>query len=256
LRPLFGKRVVVTRAREQASKLVTMLTDLGARAIEVPTIRIEPPADSGALDRAAQQLAVGEYAAVVFTSANAVDPLLTRLTDLRVLSGCTVAAVGPATAEAIARHRVGVDVTPSRNLAEGLLDVFPGPPGPGARVLFPRSAEGRDVLFDGLAAAGWSVDLVEAYRTVRSPVPDRLLADVRSADAACFTSSSTVSGFVEACGLDAVPPVVVCIGPVTARTAADLGLSVDAVAASHDLPGLVDALVATLAPGGPSVSDG
>jgi uroporphyrinogen III methyltransferase/synthase len=250
LRPLFGKRVVVTRAREQASKLVTMLTDLGARPVEVPTIRIQPPADSGAgLDRAARQIAEGEFSAVVFTSANAVEPLLTRLTDLRALSGCTVAAVGPATAEALARHRVGVDVMPSRNLAEGLLDVFPDPPSPGARVLFPRSAEGRDVIVDGLAAAGWSVDLVEAYRTVRSHVPDKLLADIRSADAACFTSSSTVAGFVEACGLDAVPPVVVCIGPVTARTATDLGMRVDAVAGSHDLPGLVGALVATLAPG-------
>ena len=229
---------------------MSMLLELGARVLEVPTIRIEGPSDSGeGLDRAARRLASGVYSALVFTSANSVEPLLSRLPDLRVLNDCTIAAVGPATAEAVAGYRLGVDVLPSRNLAEGLLEVFPPPPTSDAALLLPRAAEGRDVLADGLRLAGWAVDLVEAYRTVRSEVSDDLRAEVSGADAACFTSSSTVTGLVDACGLEGIPPVVVCIGPVTARTASELGLDVTAVAASHDLPGLVEALVAALAPG-------
>ena len=247
--PLFGRRVVVTRSRAQAPGLAARLRDLGARPIEVPAIRIGPPSDGGeGLRRAVYALRDGAYGWVVFTSANAVDALMELVPDARVLSDVCVAAVGPATAEALRRYRVVADLVPDRQIADSLLEAFPDPPGPaGSGVLFPRAAEGRDVLPLGLGAAGWDVDLVEAYRTVREPAPPEVLSAVESAEAVCFTSSSTVTGFLAACGVDRVPPVVVCIGPTTASTAAEAGLRVDAVAARHTVEGLVDALVGVLA---------
>jgi uroporphyrinogen III methyltransferase/synthase len=226
-RPLFGRRIVVTRAREKASDLVRSLQDLGARVIEVPVIRTEPPADGGAgLDQAAVALSES-YDWVVFTSANAVDALLSRIPDARALAGVRLAAVGQATADALARYRLVADLVPDRQEAAGLVDVFPEPSGR-HRVLFPRAAAGREVLIAGLRGRGWSVDLVEAYRTGHPPVSASAAAEVAGADAVCFSSSSTVTGFIEAFGAAAVPPVVVCIGPVTADTALAAGL-VDAV---------------------------
>ena len=247
--PLFGKRVVVTRARAQASGLASRLRDLGARPIEVPAIRIDPPTDGGeGLRRAADALADGAYGWVVFTSANAVDAFMELIPDARALADVCVAAVGPATADALRKYRVVADLVPDRQIADSLLEAFPDPPGPAASgVLFPRAAEGREVLPLGLAAAGWDVDLVEAYQTVREPASPEVLSLVADADAVCFTSSSTVTGFVEACGVEAVPPVVVCIGPVTARTAEEAGIAVDAVASQHTVDGLIDALVTALA---------
>ena len=249
--PLFGKRVVVTRARAQSSGLSARLRDLGARPIEVPAIRIEPPSDGGAgLRRAAEALVDGAYGWVVFTSANAVEAFMDLIPDARALSETCVAAVGPATAEALRRYRIVADLVPDRQIAESLLEAFPDPPGPaGSGVLLPRAAEGREVLPLGLAAAGWDVDLVEAYQTVREPATPAVRSMVAGADAVCFTSSSTVNGFVEACGVDSVPPVVVCIGPATASTAEEAGIEVDAVASPHTVDGLVEALVGVLGGG-------
>ena len=244
-RPLFGRRVIVTRAREMASGLARMLQDLGARVVEVPTIKIAPPADGGvALDRAATDVIGGRYGWLVFTSANAVDALLSRVPDSRRLGGVSIAAVGSATADALRRYRLVADLVapPGREAAAGLLDVFPDPSDPG-RVLFPRAAQGRDTLVDGLAERGWEVDLVEAYRTVPGDVPGDVAVQVEGADAICFSSSSTVTGFLEVCGRAAVPPVVVCIGPVTADTARDAGLDVTAVAERASVDSLADAVV-------------
>ncbi len=246
--PLFGKRVVVTRARAQASGLAARLRDLGARPIEVPAIRVDPPADRGAgLARAATAVVDGAYGWVVFTSANAVEALMERIPDSRSLGSTCVAAVGPATAEALSRYRIVPDLLPDLQHAEGLLEAFPDPPAPsGSVVLFPRAAEGRDVLVAGLELAGWQVDLVEAYQTVREEVDESLSNDIASADAVCFASSSSVTGFVQAYGLSAVPPVVVCIGPATAETAQRAGLRVDAVANPHTIDGLTEALLRSL----------
>ena len=245
-RPLFGRRVIVTRARQSASGLSRMLQDLGARVVEVPTIRIDPPSDGGAaLDRSSA--ALGEYEWVVFTSAHAVDALLSRIADARSLAGVSLAAVGPATAEALGRYRLVPDLlAPSgRQESAGLLEVFPEPSGT-ARVLFPRAAEGRDVLPVGLKERGWGVDVVEAYRTVRGDVSPEAASGVAGADAICFSSSSTVTGFIDACGLDAVPPVVVCIGPVTAETARAAGVQVSAVARHSSVEALAEAVVEAL----------
>jgi uroporphyrinogen III methyltransferase/synthase len=247
-RPLFGRRVVVTRARSQASALSARLQALGASPIEVPTIRIDGPADGGAgLQHAATDLAGGRYDWVVFSSANAVAALLAHLPDARSFGPARVAAMGPGTAEALAGWRIVPDLVPERAIAEGMLEAFPGPPGPHARVLLPRAAAGRDVLPAGLAAAGWQVDAVEAYRTVHVPLTEVDRAAVAEAEAVCFASASAVNGLLTAAGSrDVIPGVVVCIGPSTAAAARAAGLEVTAVADRHTIPGLVDALVAAL----------
>jgi uroporphyrinogen III methyltransferase/synthase len=246
-RPLLGRRVVVTRARNQAPDLVARLAGAGARVLEVPTIAVEDPADGGAaLARAGADLAAGAYDWVAFTSANAVARLMAVLRDGRDLAGCGIAVVGPGTAAAVRAHHLVPDLVPARPLAESLLADWPLRPNTGGRVLIPRAAAGRDVLPDGLVAAGWAVDVVDAYRTVPArPGPDQLAA-VAGADAICFTSSSTVTNFVDVAGADRVPPVVACIGPVTAATAREAGLEVAAVARTHTVGGLVDALIAAL----------
>jgi uroporphyrinogen III methyltransferase/synthase len=238
-RPLFGRRIVVTRAREQASDLVHRLHDLGAEAVELPSIEVTDPADGGAALRAAAD-AVASYDWVVFTSANAVAQFVPLLRDARAFGAANVAAIGPGTAERLYDANIAADLVPERFVAEALLDAFPAGPG---RVLLPRAAVARDVLPDGLRAKGWVVDVVEAYRTRQTiPLPSKLEA-VRAADAITFTSSSTVTNYLEAAGTEAVPPVVACIGPVTAETARAAGLDVTIEAEVHTIPGLVDALV-------------
>jgi uroporphyrinogen III methyltransferase/synthase len=242
-RPLFGRRVVVTRAREQASDLVAALRAHGADTIEAPTIEIDEPADGGvALRQAAAD--VSTYDWVVFTSANAVRRFFPLLRDSRALGGVQVAAIGPGTADVLAARHVVADLVPDRFVAEALIDAFPAPPGDGAgRVLLPRAALAREVLPEALRAAGWHVDVVEAYRTRRAPVTDELRKAVSEADVITFTSSSTVTNFVDAFGSDAAPPIVTCIGPITAATARERGLRVDVEAEVHTIDGLVDALV-------------
>jgi uroporphyrinogen III methyltransferase/synthase len=240
--PLFGKRVVVTRARAQASALVGALRHLGAEPIELPVIEVVEPADGGAaLTGAVARL--GDYDWLVLTSANGAERFMGALRDARDLAGVAVAAIGPGTAEALAVANIRADLVPERFVAEGLLEVFPPPPVGGGRVLLARAAVARDVLPHGLRAAGWEVDVVEAYRTVPTPVTDDQRASVAGADAVTFTSSSTVDRFVEAVGVDAVPPLVASIGPVTSATARDRGLTVDVEAAEHTIEGLLAALV-------------
>ena len=235
-RPLFGKRVVVTRARAQSSSLLARLRELGADAVEVPAIRIEEPADGGAaLADAAARLADHDW--VVVTSPNGARRLLAACRDARAFGTARVAAIGPGTADALAVGNVVADLVPERFVAEGLLEVFPDGPG---RVLLARAAEARDVLPDGLRAKGWEVEVVEAYRTVLGePTADERAA-VAAADAVTFTSSSTVRNFLAVC--DVVPPVVACIGPITAATARELGLTVDVEADVHTVDGLLTAL--------------
>lgn len=242
-RPLFGKRVVVTRARQQASALVRELRALGAETVVLPAIRIEDAADGGAALRAAAAN-VGESSWVVFTSANAVERFVPLLRDGRDLAGVRIAAIGQGTADALRRFNLIADLVPERFVAESLLDAFPSGAG---RVLLPRAAVARDVLPDGLRAKGWEVEVVEAYRTVAAEVAPEVVAAARAADAVTFTSSSTVTRYLEVAGPDAIAPVVVCIGPITAQTARDHGIEVDAVADEHSIPGLVNAVVRLLA---------
>ncbi|HET6836198.1 MAG TPA: uroporphyrinogen-III C-methyltransferase [Acidimicrobiales bacterium] len=247
-RPLFGRRVVVTRAREQAGELVVRLQAQGAATVEVPAIEIRDPADGGAaLAAAADHL--GDYGWVVLTSPNGarrlLDAVRDRGRDARAFAQDRLAAIGPGTAEVLASANLVVDLVPPRFVAESLLDAFPEPPGPaGGRVLLVRAAVARDVLPEGLRAKGWDVDVVEAYRTEQAPLTEEQAAAVAAADVVTFTSSSTVTNFLAAIGARPIPPAVVAIGPITAATAREHGLAVDVEAEVHTIDGLVDALVA------------
>ena len=241
-RPLFGRRIVVTRAQPQAAALAADLRRRGAEAIELPAIAFEPPEDIDRLARAAAD--VGRYDWVVLTSPTGVARFFEHLRDARSLGGVRVAAIGPGTAAALAERNVVADLIPAQYVAESLLEALSdevGPNGPG-RVLIPRAETAREVLPDGLAAAGWDVDVVPAYRTV-APAPDpaaaNLLAD---AEAITFTSSSTVTNFTDTYGTDAVPDVVATIGPITTATARSRGLEVAVEATDHTVNGLVAAL--------------
>ncbi|HZA75756.1 MAG TPA: uroporphyrinogen-III C-methyltransferase [Acidimicrobiales bacterium] len=249
-RPLFGRRVVVTRAREQASELVARLRAQGAATVEVPAIEIRDPADAGAALAAAVDR-LGDYDWVVLTSPNGARRLLDAVRaagrDARAFAGARLAAIGPGTAEALAAGNLAVDLVPPRFVAESLLEAFPDPPGrpPGrqGRVLLVRAAVARDVLPAGLQERGWDVEVVEAYRSEQAALTDQQAAAVAVADVVTFTSSSTVTNFVTAMGDRPIPPVVAAIGPVTAATAREHGLAVDVEAEVHTIDGLVDALI-------------
>ena len=250
-RPLFGRTVVVTRARAQASAFAHDLRSLGASVIEAPTIEVVDPSDGGAALRAAvHDLSSGavSYRWVVFTSVNGVERTFDHLPDARVLSGVQVAAVGTATADALAARRIVADLVPERFVAEGLAEVFPAPPPGGGRVLLARAEVARTELPDALRAMGWEVDDVAAYRTAPAVVSDELAGRITAADAVTFTSSSTVTNLVAAVGVDRVPPVVASIGPVTTATATRLGLEVTVEAEPHTTEALLAVLLSALTP--------
>jgi uroporphyrinogen III methyltransferase/synthase len=246
-RPLFGRRVLVTRPAEQAARLSSALRAVGAEAIEVPVIEIGEPGDGGdALSALVGRL--GSYDWVVVTSANGAGRLLAALRDARDLGGVLVAAIGPGTAAALRAGNVKADLVPERFVAEGLLDAFPAPPaGRAGRVALVRAAVARDVLPDGLRARGWEVDVVEAYRTLPVEPTAARRELVSSADVVTFTSSSAVQAFVDAYGRESVPQVVASIGPITSSTARAAGLTVAVEAEEHTVDGLVAALVHHLA---------
>lgn len=254
-RPLFGKRILVTRAREQASKLASLLADQGAAPIEFPTIRIEPLQDPAPLDRAL----AARYDWIVFTSVNGVKAVWERLRaagrDARALSGARLCAIGPATADELAAHGLCADYVPAQYVAEAIVAGI-GPVA-GQRILLPRADMARPALAQGLRQQGAVVDEVVAYCTVtvgaQSPQAQEIRALLQHGqiDVLTFTSSSTVRGFIEALNLtsgfqslSSVAPAVACIGPITAQTARDLGLPVDVVAQEYTVDGLVAALVA------------
>ncbi|MEO7556452.1 MAG: uroporphyrinogen-III C-methyltransferase [Acidimicrobiales bacterium] len=244
-RPLFGCTVVVTRARAQASGLSAALRAHGAEVVEIPTIVITEPDDGGAaLRQAAADSAAGAYDWVVLTSANGAQRYLAALRDARDLGGVNVAAIGPETAEVLRAGGVRADIVPDRFVAEALLEAFPDPGADGGRVLLARAAVARDMLPDGLRARGWTVEVVDAYRTVAAEPAAELLAAAAAADVITFTSSSTVERYLDVAGAERVPPIVACIGPITAATARARGLPVAVESAVHTVAGLVDALVA------------
>jgi len=242
-RPLFGRRIVVTRAEAQSPGLVDALRRQGAEVVAVPTIEIVEASDGGvALAEAAAR--VRHFDWVAFTSANTVERLFAHLTDARALGDTQVAAVGASTAAALAVRGVLADLVPERAMAEALVEAFP-PAGrcPAGRVLLPQAAAAAPTLEAGLSAKEWLVDAVEAYRTVATTLDVEALAAASSADAIAFTSASTVDNYVDAAGSDAVAPVVACIGPVTADRARQRGLAVSVVATEASVEGLVAALV-------------
>lgn len=243
-RPLFGRTVAVTRTSGQAGELSGRLRSLGADVVEVPTIRIEEPADGGASLRDAVAR-VQEFDWVVLTSPNGARRFCAELRDGRDLAGVRLAAIGPGTEAVLAQHHLRADLCPPRFVAESLLESFPEPPGADAgrgAVLIARAEVARDVLPDGLRARGWRVEVVDAYRTRPAEIDDAARARLSAADAVTFTSASTVTNLVAAVGVEAVPPMVAAIGPVTAEAARRAGLSVAVEAAEHTIDGLVAAV--------------
>jgi uroporphyrinogen III methyltransferase / synthase len=257
VRPLFGKRIVVTRPREQSADLVDMLEGLGAMVIEAPTIRIVPPEDFGPLDAACAQ--AGSFQWIVFTSGNGVDYFMQRLQagdgDVRDLKGTRLCAIGPGTADRLSRFGIKVDLMPAEYRAEAVLEALRATGDlRGQRILLPRADIAREMLADELRRSGADVVEVAAYRTVsvdnqRQGEPDlyRMLLDKR-VDAITFTSASTVRSFVRMLGADQAADLlrsttVACIGPVTAEAATQHGITTSVMPAEYTMPGLVDALV-------------
>ncbi len=254
-RPLFGKGVLVTRPREQAPALSNLLAEQGAEPIECPTLEIRPPDNWGPVDEAIQALSTYDW--VIFTSVNGVQAFMGRLwfhqKDARALANAKVCCIGPRTAEEVNRWGLVADLVPKEFQAEGILDALGGLDLKGQRILIPRAKVAREILPEQLKAMGASVQVVHGYQAVqpeaeREPITQRF----RNQDIQylTFTSSSTVRNF---CQLFAdrqemhkliQHATVACIGPITAQTVQEEGLSVDIVAAENTVPALVDAIVA------------
>jgi len=249
-KPLFGKGIVITRPEEQAGEFAKLLSAEGARVILFPTIRIVPPASWELLDRALDNL--GSYHWIIFTSANGVKHFFRRLReagrDVRDLKGIRISTIGPATAAAVEGMGIRVDIVPGEYISEGVVRAFQDVDLKGKRVLLPRAEEARDVIPDGLAKRGASVDVVTVYRTVRSESRKeslQALLDAGKIDVITFTSPSTVNNFREIMGGAALPETVriACIGPVTEAAAQQQGFTVHIFQEAFTIPGMVKALV-------------
>jgi uroporphyrinogen-III synthase len=272
-KPLQGKRVLVTRTRDQASAFSERLQALGAIPVELPTIRIVPPQDWQQLDDALKRLYETDasdrsyYNWLVLTSANGVhiccERLLSMGYDLRAMQGVRIATIGPATAAALARYGIVADLLPDEYIAEAVATALirdvqqRGLTLKGQRILLARAAEARKVLVSELQEVGAEVDEVAAYYTLPVASDDeqgrevlRLLQNDQL-DILTFTSSSTVRNFVtwlKSCEasspLDLVAQLTIaCIGPITSQTARELGLHVDIEAKEFTIDGLVEAIV-------------
>jgi uroporphyrinogen III methyltransferase/synthase len=249
--PLFGKKIVVTRSSDQAAEFSERLRLLGADAIELPVISIQPPEDPAPLDQAIERLS--SYDWLIFTSVNGVRFFLDRLDasrrDLRSLKA-RICAIGPVTRRAVEDLHLKVDLMPEEYVAESLVKAFSGEQLAGQRILLPRAAVARDLIPTELGKLGAYVDVVEAYCNV---VPDDavsrahdIFSAARKPDWITFTSSSTVKNLLAAAGRDALEGVrIASIGPVTSDTARAQGLKVDAEAKQYTLDGLIQAILET-----------
>jgi uroporphyrinogen III methyltransferase/synthase len=245
-RPLHGRRVVVTRARVQVSGLAATLRGLGAEAIELPAIRVEPRLDEPEVGAAVA--AIREYSLVCVTSANGARLLFEALAaaglDARALAGASVAAIGPGTARELAAHGIAADVVPERSVAEALVEALAETEVEGRRVLVIRPVAARDVLPVALRERGAEVDSVALYETVREQPDPAAVEAAREADYVTFTSASTVHNLSEALGGELPAGArVVSIGPITSAAAREAGIEVAVEASRHDVDGLIEALL-------------
>ncbi len=248
-RPLFGRRIVITRAQEQAKEFSDLLAALGAEPVEVPTIQLVPPETWEGIDREIARLP--DYQWLIFTSVNGVIPFMARLQaagkDSRSLAHLRICAIGPRTAQELGQYGVTPDVVPAQYQAEGLLAVLTNEVLRGKRVLIPRAETARELLPDQLRERGASVVVIPVYRTVVPSVDLGFLEaqiEEERIDAVTFTSSSTVRHFVDLVGgAEAARRLgsktrIACIGPITAKTAVEFGLTVSIMAKDNTIPAL------------------
>ncbi len=252
-RPLTGKRILVTRAREQAGEFADRLKDLGADVTAFPTIEIVPPRSWEGLDRAIDQLS--SYDWVIFTSVNGVhffwERLLTKTDHPGLPSSLNVCAIGPGTARGLEEKGIRVDYMPSEYVAEAVVQGFEKIGVKGKRILLARVKKARDVLPKSLRAMGTTVDVVETYRTVKPRGGSKRLKSILTEDridVVTFTSSSTVSHFVELLEKEDLPALlrgvaIASIGPVTTQTVRQHGLDVRIQPADYTIPALTQAIV-------------
>ncbi|HEY3423179.1 MAG TPA: uroporphyrinogen-III C-methyltransferase [Negativicutes bacterium] len=249
---LFGKTVLVTRAREQASILTEQLEALGAQCLEAPAIKIGPADSYANIDQAIQELA--EYQWLIFTSVNGVDYFFTRLReagrDTRALANSKVAAIGAQTARQLEKYGVMADIVPLEFRAEGIVEALAGFIAPGMRVLIPRALVARDVLPQKLVQMGALVNVAPVYQTISGDTDGQVLAQKLQAgqiDLVTFTSSSTVTNLLNLLGSQGAQLLasakVACIGPVTADTCLEHGIKPDVIAGNYTIKGMMEAIV-------------
>ena len=254
-KPLFGKRVLVTRPKEQAAPFVKLLEAEGARVIEFPTIEIKPPRSFKGLKRAIKK--IRDYDWVIFTSVNGVHRFLGALReqgrDLRDLYGIKVAAIGEKTAESLERAGIGVETVPRDFRAEGLIEIFSGINVRNKRILIPRAKAARSVLPDTLKDMGAKVDVVDAYETKKPSLRDtnkiKKLIEDKMIDVLTFTSSSTARNFFSQIGNIPKNTVIACIGPVTSGTVREYGYEPKIIPEEYTVERLTDSIVDYYSPG-------
>ncbi|MFH0812132.1 MAG: uroporphyrinogen-III synthase [Pseudomonadota bacterium] len=251
--PLEKKRIVITRPKNQATDFIKMLKAQGAEPILFPTIQIVPPRDWSELDEAIAKLEL--YDTVIFTSVNGVNFFFQRLKkkgrDYHSLHNIRIGAIGPRTAEQIERFHLPVDIIPNEFRAESMVDALEKDGISGRRFLLPRAEKAREVLPEEIKQRGGYIDVVTAYRTSKGEgnVQEiKVLFQKRLIDVVTFTSSSTVKNFVDLLSGGTLPDlikgcVVASIGPVTAKTAASLGIKTDIMPEEYTIQGLTEAMV-------------
>jgi uroporphyrinogen III methyltransferase/synthase len=252
-KPLFGKRILITRGREQSRRMADMIREAGGAPILCPVIEIVPPADFGPLDRAIAR--ISDFDWVIFTSVNGVEGFFSRFFelrgDIREMAGPRLGAIGPVTARALKDRGLKVETPATEFTAEGVLAALPQEEISGRKFLIPRAEEAREILPRGIAAQGGLVEVAPVYRT--RPPREANVEEIRKllrrgeVDAITFTSSSTVTNFLDmlgpADGAELLEGVVVgSIGPVTSSTARRLGVSVNVEATKYTVEGLISAL--------------
>lgn len=260
--PLETRRIVVTRPREQAGRLASLLERLGADVILVPVIEIADPPSWDELDWSIKKLGEGFYAWVLFSSTNAVDKFFERLSaarkDARVFGRTRVAAVGAVTEERLLRYGIRADLVPEEHTGTGLADSLGRGSG---RILIPRVAGAPRALVERIGANGWKVETIVAYVNLPSTdrSPETEYARRGDFDAVTFASGSSVRGFASMVGApedlglspgDSGRKLVACIGPSTADAAAELGFRVDVVPQEHSSKGMALALADAFRRGG------
>ncbi len=252
-KPLSKRRIVITRPRSQARTFAREIEKFGGVAIEFPTIDILPPESYEPLDEAIQK--IESYHWIIFTSANGVKHFLNRFRrldqDIRDLHGIRIAAIGPKTAKALQSVCLRADLVPREYRAEAILQELRPEEMRGRRVLLPRAAEARDILPKTLREWGAKIDVIEAYRTVAAKGGAARLRSLlleQKIDMVTFTSSSTVTHFAtlftgEKMERLLVTAAVGCIGPITQKTAEEMGMRVDVVPSEYTIRGLTQAIV-------------